>query len=67
MFNSLMIEGFIIYAVLYGLIGYLGTRGAITTKHKVVIWIGVFVVTFPGFLITLFFWTSLISAFSDHP
>lgn len=65
MFNSLMTEGFIIYAALYGLIGYLGTRGAASNGRKVVIWIVLFVFTFPGFLITLFFWSSLISAFSD--
>jgi hypothetical protein len=67
MFNSLMIEGFIIYAVLYGLLGYAVTRRYRATVQKVVFLILLFLLTFPGFLLCLVFWSGVISAFSSEP
>jgi ABC-type dipeptide/oligopeptide/nickel transport system permease component len=67
MFNELMVEGFTIYAVLFCLIGYLFARQCATPVKKVIALIILFVLTFPGFLITLFFWSSIIAAFGDNP
>jgi hypothetical protein len=62
-----MIEGFVIYAVIYGLISYATSRRYPAMGQKIVLWIVLFVFTFPGFILALVFWSGLISAFSDNP
>jgi hypothetical protein len=62
-----MIEGFLIYAAVVGLAGYFVTRRAPTIGRKLIVWAILLLMTFPGFYLTLVFWSSIISAFSDGP
>jgi hypothetical protein len=62
-----MIEGFTIYAVLYGLLGYAATRSYCATAQKIMFWILLFLLTFPSFLLCLVFWSGVISALSNEP
>lgn len=67
MFNSLMIEGILIYGVVYGLLGNVLTRQVANNTGKVVLWIILFVMTFPGFFLWLVFWSGVGAAFSTNP
>jgi hypothetical protein len=58
MFDKLMIQSLLIYAILIGLIGYALTKQCPTIGKKIALWLLLIVLSFPGY----FFWSLLFSA-----
>jgi hypothetical protein len=65
MMNSLLVESATIYAIIYVLACYAFSKQYPTKVQKVAIWVLVFALTFPGFVIVAVFWSGIISAVSS--
>lgn len=67
MFSRYFIEGLLIYATIFALVGYSLTRECPTPGKKIALWLIFLILSFPGFFFWMLIWSIIIGALADSP